>query len=162
LSDLEPLDVSVVTTGVEAVAQQYKDVGSLVREQVRREVRQIGAEVVQGGRARAPHRHGDLQASIRERLVETDTSMTETVRPWGRYGSFVGRLMEFGVVLHGFLRNRNLGSKRHRAERVREGRSAGQYRIAPKFFMRDSIAAVRSQIDSRLQAAAARGVQGVK
>lgn len=129
--------------GTAEVAQRFGDMGAKVRGKVRAALARLGAEMVDLARGAAPRRTGKLADSIKARMLETDTDITETVRPSAFYAQF----MEFGVVNHGSSRNRNVSGgvltkgkggktvRRARVERVRDLRAAGQYRIAPRPFM---------------------------
>jgi hypothetical protein len=78
---------------------------------------------------------------------------TESIGPTGKYGTFIGRLMEFGVVNHGSARNKAAGGKRQKVRRVRELRAAGQWRIAPRPFMDPAFNSLRAKIEAEIQAA---------
>jgi hypothetical protein len=120
-----------------------------------------GQEIANAAAARAPRKTGQLAGSIRARLNENGTRMTETVAPAGRYGSFVGMLMEFGVVNHGTRGNvataggglKSKGGKRARARRVSELRGAGQYRIRPRPFMEPAYDSLRARVQADIDAA---------
>lgn len=148
------LNVQTSVIGDDAVKAQFAELGSSVRTRVRAALRALGREAQQVAQSHAPWKTGALIDSIKVRLSNGEgNSLTMTVQPTGKR-NFVGRLMEFGVVNHGWANNKALrGNKRSMAEIVRTRRAAGLYRVEPRPFMAPAEAVVRSKIDAVLGAA---------
>lgn len=155
------IEIQALVVGNEEIRQSFLDIGSSIRERLRRVLADAGQEIASAAAGAAPMRTGKLAGSIRPALVETGNKLTESIAPRGRYGSLIGRLMEFGVVSHGGASNRNAaGGKRAKVRRVRELRAAGQYRIAPRPFMGPAYDSLRSRVEAEIEAAVAAEVQG--
>jgi hypothetical protein len=148
------LTVQSSVVGDDAVKAQFVELGSAVRQRVRAALRGLGREAQAVAQSRAPWKTGALIDSIKVRLSNGDgKSLTMTVSPTGKR-NFVARLMEFGVVAHGWANNKALrGNKRSMAAIVRQRRAAGLYRIEPRPFMAAAEAVVRSKLDAALGAA---------
>jgi hypothetical protein len=148
----EGLSFEGIVVGGEELRKSFLDIESSVRERLRRTLTSGGLEIARAAAGLAPHRSGDLAGSIRAKLLENDVRFTETVGPTGKYGSFIGRLMEFGVVNHGSAGNKSAaGGKRQKTRRVRELRAAGQWRIPPHPFMDPAFNSLRAKIEAEIQ-----------
>jgi HK97 gp10 family phage protein len=161
LAQAAGLNVLAVRTNVigdAEIAAEFRDFGGVLRERLRRTLNEIGEELKAAAISKAPRlahpdsrwTAGALQQSIRDRLVENDKSITETVQT----GKYYARFLEIGVVAHPFAHNRTgAGGNRERANRLRSLRGSGQYRVSPRPFMGPAMDALRSQIDVALRAA---------
>jgi HK97 gp10 family phage protein len=148
----EALSFEGTVVGDAELRQHFLDIGSSVRERLRRALTTGGLDIAHAAEAEAPHRTGELAGTIRARLIENDVRFIESVGPTGKYGTFVGRLMEFGVVSHGTAENKSAaGGKRQKVRRVRELRAAGQWRIEPMPFMGPAFDSLRGRIEAEIE-----------
>ena len=153
MSDM--LQIRAVVTGNRELAALFPALTERILDRLREALIEAGVELREAAAALAPRRTGTLAGKIRAKLNERPGMLIESVRPIGREG-FIGRLMEFGVVNHGTIRNRSGRFGRlMRVREVRELRAHGQYRIRPRPFMQPAFEGLRDQIEARLAGAVA-------
>lgn len=135
----EDLKLTATVIGGEQLKQRFLDLAGGIRARIRSTLSAVGATIRDAIAANTPIKSGAGAASWRASIRETNDRIALTVAP----GKFYLRFLEFGVVNHGTRNNtralsaaqlKKVNVRRGLVQRVRELRSQGQYRIAPRPF----------------------------